>query len=319
MTKKSGVILTIVLAVILAVFLYCEDKAAREKEAYYTKKEELLAPLNKEKRQWKEQLSRLENDHHSRMAGHGSAVILFTGCDERIYTEIYPIMQEYGYAGVLEVSEEHFPGEEGSISQEQLRELSDAGWTTCVRWEGVPTGEGWLYRLTNRMKEAGIARGNVMYFPYGTYEDEQDRILKELGFDIAVHHGEMGKPLIVTEAKEEIWHPGAVGIKGESPRYKLQDAVAARGNIVFVVGYEAEDEMYDERAFRSMLDNFAAYQKENEFQIMDFQGARNYREGVEAGGEALTEVYEKERAEIEEKLKAIEQEMDNINKKYHKY
>ena len=61
------------------------------------------------------------------MSGAGTATVLFTDLDERIYTDIYPTMEEDGFVGMLAVSSAYLPDGEGRLTSEQIRELLEAG------------------------------------------------------------------------------------------------------------------------------------------------------------------------------------------------
>src|SRR5699024_8780929 len=106
MKKKyvlSGVILLMGLALLLAtVGQKLSEK--RQEEVYQAMNEELM-PLRVEKNRLVQSLDRLESGYGKLLQGMGTAEILFTDLDERIYKEIYPAMEEYGFTGLLAVSE----------------------------------------------------------------------------------------------------------------------------------------------------------------------------------------------------------------------
>lgn len=315
MAKKIGIAVTIVLLLILGVLLFREDKVTGERDAYYAKREKKLKPLDEEKKKAEKELKELTEEYERQIVGTGSVILVFTGMKEEVYTEIYPIMKKYGYTGVLTLSSNQFPGLDGCMSIEQFQELMGAGWTTCVAWEGVPSNGGWLYALTKKMEAAGIARSDVMYFPRDTYAVEDDALLQTLGFTVAVHHGEAGLPLILTQAEEGLWHPGAVGMKGETPKYKLQDAAEKKGNLVFTIGYELKEEMYSERTFTSMLDSLKQEQKKSGLKVTGFAEARNHRREVENGGASLTAAYEEKKIVLEEKIREAEKKIADFKDK----
>lgn len=81
--------------------------------------EEELRPLYVEKNRMERELEQLADEYELRISGTGTVGILFTDLDERIYTELYPVMKEYGYTGIIAVSGSYLPGGEGCLSVEQ--------------------------------------------------------------------------------------------------------------------------------------------------------------------------------------------------------
>ena len=246
------------------------------------------------------------------MEGTGTAEVLFTHPDARVYEEAYPIMEEYGYTGVLAVSEQQFPGTEGNMSLEQFQELIQAGWSTCIVWSGDDMYT-WLGALALKMQETGVPGSSVMYFPSETYLKEYDEILLAHGFAAAVHHGEAGE-MDTAAGEGGIWHPAAVGLQGETPKYRLDDAVKNKANIVYTVGWQQEDEMYNEKMFRSMLSYFKQYQEESGLQVMDIAGAGEYRQQLENDKGAIEQEYLQKKEELERQKEDIERQMDEIGK-----
>lgn len=258
-------------AVCLGVFTWRDYQTQQEQAAGREEAEKLLRPLDVEWNRIQQEIDDLEEEYSLKMEGTGTAEVLFTHPDARVYEEAYPIMEEYGYTGVLAVSEQQFPGTEGNMSLEQFQELIQAGWSTCIVWSGDDMYT-WLGALALKMQETGVPGSSVMYFPSETYLKEYDEILLAHGFAAAVHHGEAGE-MDTAAGEGGIWHPAAVGLQGETPKYRLDDAVKNKANIVYTVGWQQEDEMYNEKMFRSMLSYFKQYQEESGLQVMDIAGA----------------------------------------------
>ncbi len=314
--KKIGIVLIIILAIGLGTALYLEDKYSNEEAAKRVKMQEELLPIQDEKSKLEQEIKKLDSEYDKQAFGMGTVEILFTGAEAGIYTDIYPIMKEYGYSGVVTLSEDQFPGSEGCMSIAQLNELLKAGWTTCIQWKADAADEKWLTKLADRMKKNGIPETKVLYFTRNTYKSSLDSRLSELGYTIAIHHGEEKLELVVNRAGEGVWHPGAVGMKGNAPRYKLEDAVSQSGNIVFTVGYEESEELYDSETFRAMLKQFANHTQNESLMITDPLSAREYRRQMEEGEGSVTTDYEEQKAALESRLSELEEEYQNIIEKY---
>lgn len=299
-------------AVCLGVFTWRDYQTQQEQAAGREEAEKLLRPLDVEWNRIQQEIDDLEEEYSLKMEGTGTAEVLFTHPDARVYEEAYPIMEEYGYTGVLAVSEQQFPGTEGNMSLEQFQELIQAGWSTCIVWSGDDMYT-WLGALALKMQETGVPGSSVMYFPFETYLKEYDEILLAHGFAAAVHHGEAGE-MDTAAGEGGIWHPAAVGLQGETPKYRLDDAVKNKANIVYTVGWQQEDEMYNEKMFRSMLSYFKQYQEESGLQVMDIAGAGEYRQQLENDKGAIEQEYLQKKEELERQKEDIERQMDEIGK-----
>ena len=299
-------------AVCLGVFTWRDYQTQQEQAAGREEAEKLLRPLDVEWNRIQQEIDDLEEEYSLKMEGTGTAEVLFTHPDARVYEEAYPIMEEYGYTGVLAVSEQQFPGTEGNMSLEQFQELIQAGWSTCIVWSGDDMYT-WLGALALKMQETGVPGSSVMYFPSETYLKEYDEILLAHGFAAAVHHGEAGE-MDTAAGEGGIWHPAAVGLQGETPKYRLDDAVKNKANIVYTVGWQQEDEMYNEKMFRSMLSYFKQYQEESGLQVMDIAGAGEYRQQLENDKGAIEQEYLQKKEEPERQKEDIERQMDEIGK-----
>ena len=127
MIKKIAIGLVVVLAVaIVATFTWKEMKKEKINKQISDQIEQELAPYNLEKEKIQTDLEQLEINY-DRELGKGTVVILFPDISEKIYTEFYPILNEYGYKAALTVSQEQFPGKEGCLTAEQFQELLNAG------------------------------------------------------------------------------------------------------------------------------------------------------------------------------------------------
>ena len=299
-------------AVCLGVFTWRDYQTQQEQAAGREEAEKLLRPLDVEWNRIQQEIDDLEEEYSLKMEGTGTAEVLFTHPDARVYEEAYPIMEEYGYTGVLAVSEQQFPGTEGNMSLEQFQELIQAGWSTCIVWSGDDMYT-WLGALALKMQETGVPGSSVMYFPSETYLKEYDEILLAHGFAAAVHHGEAGE-MDTAAGEGGIWHPAAVGLQGETPKYRRDDAVKNKANIVYTVGWQQEDEMYNEKMFRSMLSYFKQYQEESGLQVMDIAGAGEYRQQLENDKGAIEQEYLQKKEELERQKEDIERQMDEIGK-----
>lgn len=313
MVKKVVTIATCVLVVVLGIFLW---NVQREEQKQTQKVEELddaKRPLSVKKNEIEQKMADLDNDYETGKMPKATAQVVFTDLKEDIYQICYPIMKEFGYAGILALTWNQLPGGEGLLTVEQFQQLLSEGWSVCVKWDTKTPVKEWWPKLQEQLKKLGMKESTVVYFENGDYKGSLDGQLQEMGFSIVIHHGEERDSLIQSNDEEGIWHLGAVGFMGEKPKLRLTEAVAQKGNITYLVGFELEEERYDERSFRSMMSYFDTYEANLELIVSDMETARqHYRDRLVSYEQAREETYKQERAALEAELAEVEAELKKI-------
>lgn len=313
MLKKIVTIVTVVLLIGLLCFLWNANREEQKEAEKYEKMDDARRPLLVEQHELEQQIVDLEKSYEANKMPKGTTQVIFTGLEADVYNICYPIMKELEYTGILAISMQQLPGMEGLMTIEQFQELVKEGWKICIKWDSGNPANKWWPELQKRVKEFGFENCSTVYFTTGTYTGSLDEQLQQMGFSIVVHHGEESTSLIQLNDEEGIWHLGAVGLMGEKPKLRLTEAIAQKGNITYLVGFELEDEKYDERSFRSMLGYFDTYEQNLELIVTDTEGARqHYRERAIAYEQVKEEAYKKERAVLEEKLAKVKEELDKL-------
>ena len=314
--KVLAVGATVLFAGVLAVFLWFDNRAAQERQMANMEMEQELRPLELEKHRLQQELNDIKNEFSQETRRTGSLVLLFTNLDEQIYTDIYPIMEAFGYTGVVTLSEECFPGGGGCMSREQFRELMDAGWECCLKWEEEQDVKDWASACGRLARGAGVARPKAVYFPGDTYDSEKDELLIGEEVQTAIYHGAGETSLLASEIGGDIWHPGAMGWEQRGASKMLDEAVEQKGNLVFTIGTDFPEEEYEKDSFISMLEKADIFCEDGNLKVMTLSEARDYRQGLDEGRENLTEAYDGERAELEARIEELERQMDDITEKY---
>lgn len=314
MFKKVVTITTCVLVVVLGIFLWTVQREEQKQTQKVEELDDAKRPLSVKKNEIEQKMADLDNDYEAGKMPKATSQVIFTDLREEIYQTCYPIMKEFEYAGVLAVAWNQLPGGEGLLTVEQFRQLLDEGWTICIKWDAQTPAKEWWPKLQAQLKELNVEVSPVVYFKTGEYTRGLDAQLLEMGFSIVVHHGEESDSLIQLNDEEGIWHIGAVGFMGEKPKLRLTEAVAQKGNITYLVGFELEDEQYDERAFRSMMGYFDSYEANLELIVSDVETARqHYRDRLVAYEQAREEEYRQARAALEAELAEVEAELEKLD------
>lgn len=311
--KKIFVIIIFLLAGGLGIFLWNENRKEEALQEQYDQRYEESLELNVQKRELQQRIEELEKEYAKSVRHVGTTQVLFPKADSRVYEVCYPIMESLDFTGVIALSPSQFPGKEGCVSLDQFKELMEAGWGICVAWEPEQELDAWLPAFRESLKEIGVEQGETMYFPVNVYNRELDESLQKNGFSIVVHHGENGETLIPTEISDGIWRLGAVGLMGEKPKRRLNEALEGQGNIAFTVGFELEDELYNERSFTSMLNYFDVYRGEEQLLVGDFRTTKDHylgRTRIQITDENSEILKEKETLELE--LQRIEERLKKL-------
>lgn len=317
MIKKIVLGVTAVLAIGLFIFLRTEEKKDAEIYSQQVELDEKRRPWAVKQKQLEQELKELEDAYEESKSPNAVTQVLFTELDEQVYTVCYPIMQEYEYVGMLTLSAEEFPGEEGCMTVEQFQELRNAGWGICITWQAGADVEQWWTNMQNKMTVLGIEQEQAVYFPQGTYSAELDETILQLGFSIAVTDTADGVTPLQLQYEEGVWHVGAVGLMSKRPKSWLREAVAQDANITYLVGFEAEAELYNEDSFRSMLNCFDEYEATGEIVVTNVDTAKEHYRNRAMGLSAEQEAeYQTKKAGIEAELEQVKKELEEIDAMY---
>lgn len=314
--RKIGPIIAsvamVVMIVVLAVLITNDQKKEEAEAAQYEEISEARRPLLVKQQQLERELKELEENYESERTPKGSTQIVFTELDARVYSEIYPIMKRYNFKGILSLSLSEYPGAEGCMSLPQFKELMNAGWTACITWDTETKLDAWWMLMSAKIQELGIAMPTTAYFKTGTYTTGIDDVLKEKGITAVYHHGEE-LDLIQLSYEEELWHLGAVGLMGEKPKLRMEEAIEAKGNVAFLVGFELEDELYNENSFTSMLNYFDTYRASDELVVGSLADAANHYQTrySEADGD-VSAAFQREKEALETELADIAKQLEEL-------
>lgn len=316
MFKKIVMFITVVLLAGLVVFLWNIRQEEQRQAQKYEEIDDARRPLLVKQQEIKQQIIDLQKDYEANKMAKGTTQVIFTGLEADVYTICYPIMKEHEYTGTLALSMTQLPGMEGLMTVEQFQQLVSEGWDICIKWDAAAPVKNWWPELQKQISQLGLEPCSVVYFTAGTYTAGLDAQLQQMGFSIVVHHGEEQDSLIQLADEEGLWHIGSVGLMGEKPKLRLTEAIAQKGNITYLVGFELEDEKYNERSFRSMLGYFDTNETDLKLIVSNITEARqHYQERSVVYEQAKEEEYNRARAALEADLAAVEVELAALETK----
>ena len=314
--KRWIPIVTIVLMAVLCTFLLMSYSEELREAKIYQEWDYMRQPYSKRLDRLNRQLDDLEQEHQNAQIPKAVAQIVFTELDERIYTEGFPFLDEYGYTATLALGLTELPGMEGCLTTEQFAELMNAGWSVCVGYEGDSV-DAWWSMLETELEARQIPLPEAVYFPKGTYQESMDQELEEIGFKLVIRKVEDDVSPIVLEKEEGLWHVNAMGFVREDAKERIEEAVEQLGNIVYCVGFEKGDELFQKDAFSPMLDCFEDYRSDGKLIVLNTDEARESFKSQETGVSPKFEKrYEVLKGRIQEKIAEVHKQLEELDSKY---
>lgn len=259
---------------------------------------EKMRPLWEEKRSIERELTGLEDEEAELQLQAISAVILCTEPDARIMDDIYPKMEKQGYAGLIALAENRFPGDEGCMTISDLRTLLRRGWEICITVE-----EGTdVAALCDRVINAGLPNPVAAYYPNGGYNHTVKDTLAAVDIDKVVVYGEVKAKL------KDIWCLPAYGSYEHDSKRVFMESVEDGTGVAMTVSYADERGKYDKGNFEAMLDTIVMFSEEGYVFLRNFSEAYDfYQKYDEAMDDDST--FANRRNVLEDRLEEIEAEI----------
>lgn len=320
--KEQRIKIIIVIIAVITIgfsifFFWREDQMKKERDVYYAQMEEEMESLTKEKKQLENDLSNLEKNYNGETQGVSSVVFMFTDLNENIYTDIYPLMKECGFVGMLTLSPTNFPGQDNCLSLEQFKELIEMGWQCSLKWDESDDIDEWLESCKSVVNKAGIKLPEVVYFPENSYRSEYNESLKKQGISIIVHHGEEELSLTALEFKEDFWYSGALPWNRDGASSILSNAInQKKGDIIFTIGSDSSRESYKKNRFDSMLIKINGFSKADNIFVSSLLGVKEYRKELENKRNNLEGEYKKQVGLLKTKIDELDKKIDSVYDKY---
>ena len=200
----------------------------------------------------KQTLQRQINAIHSTLSGSenqaGMVAVLYRSPDQRLQEEALEVMQAYGFEGTICISQQSFPGQEGCLSVDELRKLTDAGWDLCVPF----LDEASLSQLLNDIERCGLPVPHTLFLTGESSVSEIAALIQQFDFQNVVYAGQ----------KSELSLDDVLWIRAYSHREDTTTINAAfeplqskRDCLVVTAGFDdVEQDVYSTARLTSILD-----------------------------------------------------------------
>lgn len=252
MRKKISLALVVVLAVVAAAGLgylwKSERDASARRQALTLAYERDIRVLFDERAGLEAQVAELDAHPPEEDVMLGSLIILFMEPDARIMAGPAEEMAERGMVGMIAVSAEMFPGDEGCLTVAEAQSLIARHWEIVLSLEEP----GEAAALTARLRESGLPQPMMACIPEETDADWEAE-LSGLNLIALIQRGEQ------PEESEGLWRVEAKGSYETGSATKLAEVAGKSLCVAFTVGYRNSYEMYAATNFGNMLTTAAGY------------------------------------------------------------
>ena len=307
---KIGIIIVTAVVILLAVFVvpkYIEIQEAEKKLYEETASIELeLRPLESERAKLKRELAKLDKNNVRYNMSMSSTIILVTEPDERVLTDIAPVLDEKGYNAVLCVSEEKFPGKEGMMSLSDAISLTSKGWEIAINTDENTD----IYNMYFKIKDSGLGYAEALYIPRGEATDYMVTESRDLLIPMIIKHQSND-----SKGDEGHIYVGSIGASDSSNKKTYEKAVSYSEPIAISMGYTEPFDLFSANKLKNILTSVDDAKKSDSTEVVGVKGTLERikeRDEKIASGEMKTA---DERKEIEERLAEIEEKIEALNSK----
>ncbi|MCQ2440621.1 MAG: hypothetical protein MJ076_01830 [Clostridia bacterium] len=315
--KSSTVILSFVLILAFVVIVFMVKTIVQDKKteneynqsiAQLKEKEDALI---EQRDKIKVELNNVKREYNIHMVGTATSQILFMGTYKTYYNDYLPLMNSYGYKGILGVSLNDLPGLKGRISVNEFKKMLSSGWEYCIVWDGLTKLDIYLDKIENKLNDIGFEMPETFYFPPGFYKSNYEKTLLIYNFKNIIQNGENGMSLYGKYSSNGIWYPGArswnyVGVKSD-----IKSLIEMGGNYTFTVSVKQTSKKELFKTFENMLKYIAEFGNDKLMITTFSDGNKMYYEKLEATKE-LDEQLESRIEELNREISEYDKKIKNV-------
>ena len=97
--KMISILCASCLLVGLGIFCLVVHQQDKQRDKEYREWQESVLSLDVQCRDIEKKIKKLEEDYQNQTLPKSTTQVIFTDLNEKVYTECFPIVQEYGYTG----------------------------------------------------------------------------------------------------------------------------------------------------------------------------------------------------------------------------
>jgi len=314
MSKKVMVVLIVLLALASATMAYLAFEDDNKEKAYYSKISSETNKLTDKTKKIDDQIYVLKKEFDEKTTCKGNVELVFTELNPLLYTEIYPIMNEYQYPGILVLTPDQYPGKEDCLSIQQYNELINAGWQSCIGYFGDSIQE--IADFKKRLDNNHLSYSPIIYFNRDTYQQGYDQELAAIGINTVIHHGEESLDIVSEVNRDEFCHLGAVSYRKSNAKEYMNRAIELGRNCIYTVGFSLKEESYNEKVLKAMLKTFHKYEDKDNLSITTIDNAYQYFISMQDEKVVLEEEMNNQINTLKNEKEELNEQIKEINDSY---
>ena len=311
--NKVIIALPILAALILAALLLWVKTGNQAQTQRLTALREEALPLERQRETLLRQLSGLKVGAEPEFVFPATEELLVTEPDEDLYTNVYPLMRQYGFTGVMGISADgRMPGIPGAMSYAHFNEMLQAGWTLCLVYDGGMTLERWANANRHWLEDVGIPWPETVYLPEGSLSVEQAGEVLNYGFTTAVYplSGQQTEIVRDTEGPRLYF---ARPWSFDNAASFIDSLAKNGGNAVFTLSFSPESaDAFNQLNFTNMLNYLKNYTDQGNYHLASFAQAQAIQEEAAAGAPSAEAVYEREKSRLQAEIHALDTQIHAI-------
>ena len=231
------------------------------------------------------------------------ATILYRSPSQRMQEDALNLMHTYSIEGTILITPQAFPGQEGYMSVDALRELTDAGWDLCVPY----MDERAMAQLLDRISQYGLPEPQSLFFEKENMDAGITSYVTKFNFKTVIHTDQ------VSEAdSESVFFIHAYSHREDSAKINavFEPLQSGRNYIVVTVGFTMDDaDEYNHARMESILD-YCAYYEIAVAPISELAADNRLFESWRENKAVLTAKLE----QLKQLLADVQQKIDEINR-----
>lgn len=302
--KYAGIVLCVVMAVIIAVIfehVRRENEAERVELRKIAKEyEEIMRPLWNEKARLEQEITEQEKVVEEE-APPPPVILLCTQPSGKILSDVYPIVDQYGYSAGIVISENAFPGDADCLTESDVAYLLDQGWELCLG-ANVNTD---LTALYQRVVDAGLPAPVAVYYPANDATKAQEEQALALGIQTVIRYGKN----IAEGNTDGLWYLSAYGSSESDSKSVFQTKARNAAPLALTVGYSSSREQFSSENYGNMLKTVSSYERTGDVEVLSIQSASRAYLGSQSGA------FSEPETEAQRHLRELKEELDAVNKK----
>ena len=246
--KKWIIIRVLILSIVvlglvfgITFFAVNELKLKKESDEKAKKIAEILQPLKEERKSIQNRMNAIIDEFKTGQYSEGTIMFLVNDTDSRLYTEIYRLLIQSTYPGLIAI-DESFP-DSSSITVQELRSLESANWDIVMKGNKDTD----FSKLSNSIEAMGLKKPEAIFFEENAYDESLNDVIESLNIKTIISYDS------IIEIEGINYSYKAYGYKESDFSAFLGSSIDNSDTVVITVGYDNSYELYDNSDFSKVL------------------------------------------------------------------